>query len=62
VKQRRRVALQRSIGQFQAVEVGQQPADRRPHFLTGQVRAQTEVDAVPECQVLARRPVDQFVT
>src|ERR1700742_2009931 len=59
VEQCRRVTLQRSVGRFQSVEVRQQPADRRPHFLTSQVRAQTEVDAVSECQILAGRPVDQ---
>src|SRR6202012_2951495 len=59
VEQCCRVALQRSTGQFQAVEVSQQPADRGPHFLASQVRAQAEVNAVSECQVPAGGPGDQ---
>src|SRR5271169_2959771 len=58
VQQRRRVALQRS-GYLEPVEIRKQPANRHAHLLTGEVRAQTEVDAVSECQVLTRGPGDQ---
>ena len=58
VQQRCRVALQLS-GYPEPVEIRKQPANRGAHLLTGEVGAQTEVDAVSECQVLARGPVDQ---
>jgi hypothetical protein len=52
--------LQRNVSQFQAVEIWQQSTDRGPHFPTGQVSTQAEMNAVAEREILGGRTGDEL--
>jgi hypothetical protein len=59
IEQCGRIALQRRVSQLKVVEVRQQSTDRGPHFLTGQVSTQAEMNAVAEREVLGGRTRDE---